>query len=257
LGIVAACACGLVVTAVLHRDQSPRGGRLLDAMVGDRVCSPDGRPWAAKGSKAFVIVVSPTCAACRLSQDFSDELYAYAIARRVPVVYLIGERHSLDAVARDLAASGRLVVRANLMRFGIMQEPTFLRINGDGYVESRWFGMVPAERRREVFESITEGSTLERYRRVAERDAGRLLSAGRVQFIALSERGRKGSRVFPLSEIEARWRYELDPALTTLIDCSSAGLPVECQDAAILLSKAGFSDVVAVGLPVRPSDCGM
>jgi hypothetical protein len=179
------------------------------------------------------------------------------MTRRIPVVYVIGERPSLDAGARDLAASGRPVIRANLMRFGIMQEPTFLRINGDGYVESRWYGMVPAERRREVFESITEGSALERYRRVPVGDAGQLLRAGRVQLIALSERGPKGAKVIPVGELEARWRYELDPALTTLIDCSSAGLPVECQDAAIFLSRNGFRDVVAVGLPGRPSDCGM
>jgi hypothetical protein len=84
-------------------------------MVGDKVCLPGGKAWAPKGSKAFIIVTSPTCGACRLSQDFSDELYAYGTRNGIPVFYVVGERSSLDLGAHELASTGVIVVRSELI----------------------------------------------------------------------------------------------------------------------------------------------
>jgi hypothetical protein len=138
-----------------------------------------------------------------------------------------------------------------------MQEPTFLRVSSEGTVESRWFGTVPADRRKAVLDSITDGTSLESYRWAPASEFDQLLRSDHVQLIGLSEHGRPGSKVMPLTEIDARWRYELDPNLRTVLDCGSARMPVECQDAAMFLSKSGFKDVVAVGLPRRPTACAM
>jgi hypothetical protein len=255
--LVVILACTLAISVIIHRNSGERGQWLVDATVGDRVCRQGGKPWAPEGSKAFVIVTSPICGACRLSKDFSDELYAYGKRNGIPVFYVVGERSSLDLGAHEIASTGAFVLRANLSRFGIMQEPTFLRVSSEGIVESRWFGTVPAGRRKDVLNSITEGTSLESYQRAPASEFDQLLKSERIQLIALSEHGRPGSKLIPLNELDARWRYELNPNLRTLLDCSTAQIPVQCEDAAILLSKSGFNDVVAVGLPKRPTACAM
>ena len=122
-----------------------------------------------------------------------------------------------------------------------------------------WTGAVPSVGRERVALELLSGSTLPLYTRInrsevetyAKRDGG-------YQAIGLGHRASSeftGERyyVIPLDELTVRARYELQPDVTTFVDCTTAGSPFECQEDLLTLAKGlKFGRLYAVDLQRRP-----
>jgi hypothetical protein len=228
----------------------------LEAVEGDQLCLPSETPWAPRGSKALIIVTSPLCSACQASLDFTAEIDSYASSHGLTVHYVLGQRKELDLGANAMRASGKQVNRVSLSDFGVMVEPTYLRLDSAGRIESRWAGTVPTEEHDLVLQSVVLGEGLIQYKTMSASEALRYTKAGDRQVLALSSRGAlPGAKVIALDELNIRCQYELNREDTTIVDCASAAMAWDCQAAALKLKKWHFRNVIAAGLPLRANAC--
>jgi hypothetical protein len=230
----------------------------LQAVVGDRVCRSDGKPWAAAGSQAFVMVESPQCVSCAVTQPFSERLYAYARKNGMPAVYVLPADRRIDREVAEMVSGGKTVIREDLSAFGVIDMPTFMRVSHEGVVKSKWTGTIVKERESEVFDSLVTGTGLDSYGVMTPADLEDPAKSAGMQVLALSSigtQGRKPSAVIPFNEVSIRSRYELDPDTPTVVDCGTSLSPGECQRAAFLLVKSDFNKVMVSGLQSRRNDC--
>jgi hypothetical protein len=241
----------------LVTQNKPMAKVFIEAQPGDVICRHDGEPWSKAGALAFVIVTSPsTCSACRASLDFGDELCAYGRAHSIPVYYVVPNRSAADSGALEIKSTGRVVLREDLTEFGIVNLPTYLRVDNFGVIRSMWTGTVSPAAHDEITESLVSGSSLEAYQTISSDELQGYINKAEVQLLALSELNRRpGSKMIPFSEMDVRAHYELDSNLVTIVDCQTTLHPSQCQAAARMLVKSRFKKVVVAGLPKRVSDC--
>jgi hypothetical protein len=228
---------------------------VVDVEVGDRLERPDGVPWTQGPALAVVIVTSAKCPMCTAAVPFTERLHQAAKNAGSGVFYIVPSRPSLDDQAKGLRDLGRTVFRANLTDFGISRIPTALSVDQDGVVRSLWTGTVPAGREDEIVQAVLTGKNIQSYSRISHQELmRRVATESRYQVLAFS-----GSlanhvippdryHVIPADEVAIRSKYELDPSLTTFVDCSTIKSAGMCQNVVIELVKS-FPAVNAVDLP--------
>ncbi len=231
----------------------------IDAMEGDRLCRPDGGAWASPGSTAFVFAVSATCSACTATKTFDEEVYEYAMARRLPVYFALSERQENRSRVQELTSAGRKVVRVkSLQDLGLARIPTIARVDDHGVIQSRWTGTVPENEHDAVLASVTSGQGMQTYRRIEQSEMKRFALARHAQVLAfsgLTSDPELVTKIIPAAEVYIRAKHELDPNIVTVIDCASTLSAHTCQEAGLNLAIAHFREVVVSGLPARPSVC--
>ena len=247
---------------VNHKSVSNQNGsnQYVDANIGDYVCRPDHKPWAAPDQNAVVLVSTASCSACELNKPFEEDVFEYCQAHNIPVFYVLETTSDNDARARELVMSGRTVVRHDLKSFGITRLPTALRVKGSGKVESMWTGTVSHARHDSVLASVVSGSSLQSYRRIELSEINSYSNRG-LQLLALSAISGQVTfngvkKIIPVGELSVRAPYELNPRIGTVVDCGSTLVPMQCQSALITLAKLQYTELIAAALPSRRENCG-
>ncbi len=229
----------------------------IDAMEGDILCHPQQKEWTGHKPAALVVVTSGICSACVASKEFDQEVSEYFRNQGLPTYYVLPQNDRSNESARDLAALGKNVIRANLNSFGVTGVPTLLRVDRGGRIVTKWTGTASPSNRERIFNAFVRGSSLESYETIPESDLAAYSRTSGMDVIALS--GVKSGagvpeKLIPVSELATRARYELSTDRIAVIDCATS-LTRSCDEAAIILVKEGFK-VIAAGMLPHKRVCG-
>jgi len=230
----------------------------VDAREGDAVCSPDHKAWNTSGAGAFVIAANGGCPACLTVKPFEEEIEDYGRLRKIPAFYVVAMTKENDAMAQELRAAGKSVIRIRTGDFGIASVPTFMRVSDNGTIQAMWTGVVPKDLHDGLLAAITEGRTTRGYDTIPSAELPAFVSNPKYQILAMSEIGLNQTRrakVIPLRDLAIRAPYELSTKLGVVVDCGSASSALDCQVAATTLARLKFDRVVALGLPGRSTSC--
>jgi hypothetical protein len=231
----------------------------LDAVEGDVLCRPGGKPWGLKGSEAILIVASGTCDFCQADIPFEESLWRTAKTESIPVYYILADRDSNRNRIRELRSSGRTVmVVKSLRQFGLARVPTIARVDDSGRVLSKWTGNVTAGNNGRVMESILHGTGLQRYESISEEEMKGRAASAQAQVLAFSSLHLSvPSTVMRPADVDVRARREMNPHVSTIVDCTRVRNALSCQDAALELRMADFREVAVAGLKGKyTSPCG-
>jgi hypothetical protein len=228
----------------------------VDVATGDALCRPDHLPWNTFGAGAFVIVGAGGCPACSIVKPFEAEIEEYGRLHGIPTIYIVPEKGTSDRMANDLREAGKTVLRVRQEVIGVDVVPTFIRVADNGTIRNKWIGVVPDARHDEVFGALTAGARVFHYDVVPSAALSEYVANAKYQIVVLSEIGlSERARVIPALDLPIRAAYELDPSLPVIVDCGSAPSSFDCQKAVNSLAQMKFPQVLAAGLPRRPSAC--
>ncbi len=227
--------------------------------IGDSLSRPDARPWSRDTVSA--IIIAPNCHSCsNAEKEFENHVYAYCQAHSLPAFYVVAAESPVQKDLQELERLHRPVLRLDLKSVGLLRLPTILRVSSNGVIRSMWTGVAPRNERDKALRALISGPNVESYKRIRNEDfqEGRLPSD--AQLLALSSRmsttlpqHAQKPAVIPILQLAGRAPRELFITRSTYILCSTADDVLQCQDAAIILARAGFTNVYAVGLPTRPA----
>ena len=181
-----------------------------DLEVGDRLCLPAAQNRELKSSRTVIIVASATCIACSVDRPFEEVVYDRARALGLPIVFVLPDRRDQDARAKELATSGRKVVRMDLHSMGVSRVPRFLSVSGEGTIDAMWTGSVAEPISHDVLDEITTGKGRPLYDHISMADFEKMShDLKNYQLIALSElnggsRADTHRRVIPPDELVVR-----------------------------------------------------
>jgi len=230
---------------------------LVDLEPGDRICRPDGTGWSAAPNRTVLIVRSATCAACSADGAAEERLYERCRAARIPVAYVLPKREDQEAQAKELASAGRDVIRMDLPDLGITRTPSIVSIDSAGIIKALWIGTIPETGANALTDELLFGASAPFYQRVDRTTAAQVAAQDpEYQVLAFREPDspslpRAKYRIIPSSEFIVRAKYELKPNHLVFIDCDAIRSPIACQNAALQLSKSGFTRLAVIDLPRR------
>lgn len=223
--------------------------------------TPDHRPLVAVGASVplaksafqmhdtnLILVTSPTCHYCQISEPFHRRVAELAARTSTPLYVVVPDTRAARDYLNEARLTHSVAYRNADMGVRVLGTPTLIMVDSLGVARRVWTGKIPRNMEDNVLQTISEH--LESKQAPAHR--GDKVDAGSV---ILDPRERddyarvhlKNAVNIPFVELALRMRYELNNSTATLIDCSNISSDM-CDETVTLLRARGFK--------ARPIDQG-